>query len=253
MSQSTPPPPPPSGAAPRKPDAKKKPPGKRSYTLNLGFSMLMTMLIVTILGACWIFMLGVMVGRGYNPDAKIAEVVPGIAPGSRLPAAPEPATTALRPEELDFIPALRNKPRLSVQHNAGLPVNSPGAGNRTAPLSTLPNPPEIQTAGATGQIAAPPSPPPPAAPKAELYDYVYQTATFNDPEQADKLREKLEGVGVRTRLEKTPAKSGKILYKVQALLRGNEEDNKDLLASLERFRLGPPLLRSKTPAKGDRR
>jgi hypothetical protein len=51
-------------------------------------------------------------------------------------------------------------------------------------------------------------------------------------------------------LETSPAKDGKSLYKVLALRRGTEEDGTQLLAVLERLKLGPPMLRAKKPAPG---
>lgn len=232
----------PPGVEPRKTEAKKTPMGKRSYTLKLSFSMLLTAVIVSTIGICWIFMLGVMVGRGYNPDAKVHEVASRLLSGNRTAPAPEPPQTVLKPEDLDFIPALRDTPRLSLQRNAtaAQPAHSATAARPATGAESLPE--ALQTAAA--------SPQPAVAAHPIVHDYVYQVATFKDSEQADKLREILEGEGLRTRLEKTPTRDGKgVFYKVQTLLRGDEDDNRHLLASLERLRLGLPLLRSKNPVK----
>ncbi len=252
MSQSGPPPlpggGPPSGAAPRKPDAKKPPLGKRSYTLKLSFSMLMTTIIVSLIGISWIFLLGVMVGRGYNPDAKVAEFASRFSRGSSAPVK-EPPNEVVKPEDLRFMSSLKNKADFSA-HNATLPALP--AHNATLPKSAAAGrSPAAGAEDASGGLSAGrPAAEPAAAPRPSMHDYVYQVATFRESDQADRLRERLEGAGLRTRLDKTPTKDGKgSFYKVQALLRGTDEDNQDLLAALEKLKLGLPLLRSKTPVK----
>ncbi|MDR2696716.1 MAG: hypothetical protein LBC79_10115, partial [Deltaproteobacteria bacterium] len=114
MAQSPPPPPPGAGGSPpggaRKPDAPKTPLNKRAYTLTLTFSRLLTAAIVALIGVSWVFMLGVMVGRGYDPDAKIHELTGRVLRSRPTPAAQEPPQAILRPEELDFGYALRDKP-----------------------------------------------------------------------------------------------------------------------------------------------
>ncbi|MCL2123080.1 MAG: SPOR domain-containing protein, partial [Desulfovibrionaceae bacterium] len=103
---------------------------------------------------------------------------------------------------------------------------------------------------AAAQAVQPPTQLVPKGAQPVLFDFTYQVATFRDAEQADKLRERLEGEGVRTALERSLAKDGKSWYKVLAVRRGTEEDNQQLLALLDQMRLGQPLLRSKKPAPG---
>ena len=64
MSQSS------SGSSPRKGEAL----SKRSYTLRLTFSTLVTASILLCIGIGWAFVLGVMVGRGYNPEKKVPQL-----------------------------------------------------------------------------------------------------------------------------------------------------------------------------------
>ena len=243
MSQSGPPPPPPpsgAGSPPpggaRKPDAAKTPLRKRAYTLNLTFPMLLTSVIVVLIGVSWVFMFGVMVGRGYNPDAKIHEIAGRVLRGRQAPAVQEPPQAILRPEELDFGPALRDKPPYNASAAVGVPATqTPAPQTNSTAVSSPP--------AASVQVAQPPAQP-------ALFDFVYQAAVFREAGQADRLRERLEGEGVRTTLEKSPTKDGKNLYKVLAVRRGTEEDAKQLLDVLESLRLGPPMLRSKKQAPG---
>jgi cell division septation protein DedD len=250
MSQSGPPPPVPPSSAPgaRKPDASKSPLGKRAYTFSLSFSKLLTAVIVALIGVSWVFMLGVMVGRGYNPDAKINEITGRVLRGRQTPAVQEPPQAVLRPEELNFGAALRDKPL----HNSTAAV---GASDVQTPIAQSPIRQTNSTASgvagnATAVQTAPPERIAPQGAQSARFDVIYQVAAFRGAEQADRLRELLEGEGVRTNMEKSPAKDGKSLYKVLAVRRGTEEDDKQLLAVLERLKLGSPLLRSKKPVPG---
>ena len=233
----------PPGAGARKPDGKKKPLNKRTYTLNLTFSMLLTTVIVALIGISWVFMLGVMVGRGYNPDAKIHEFTERVLRGRQAPAVPEPPQAILRPEELNFGVALRDKPL----HNGTAAVGMPAAQTPTRQTNSSAS---VAAVELPAQLVQPPTQLVPQGAQPTLFDLVYQVATFRETEQADKLRERLEGEGVRTLMEKSPTKEGKSLYKVLAVRRGTDEDTRQLLAVLERLRLGPPLLRSKKPVPG---
>ena len=246
MSQSGPPSPPPGagasphGAGARKPDASKTPLRKRSYTLNLSFSTLLTTGIVGLIAVGWVFMLGVMVGRGHNPEAKLHEFTGRVLRGKQAPVVQEPPQTILRAEDLHFGHALRDKPLHNSTAAVGLPASPPARQTNSTVAEHAPAP---QTAQPPAQLA-------PQGAQSSRFDFVYQAAVFRDAGQADRLRERLEGEGVRTVLETSPAKDGKNLYKVLAMRRGSEEDGKQLLAVLERLKLGPPLLRSKKPAPG---
>jgi hypothetical protein len=236
----------PSGAGARRPEASKAPLNKRAFTLKLSFSVLLTTVIVVLIGVSWVFMLGVMVGRGYNPEAKVNELTGRVLRGGRqAPVVQEPPQAVLRPEELNFGTALRDKPL----HNSTAAVGTPAA---QTPLRQANGASPINAVGdsASAQATHP-------IPQLELrdaqsarFDFAYQVATFRDAEQADKLRERLEGEGVRTAMERSPARDGKSFYKVLAVRRGTEEDNKQLLAVLERLKLGQPLLRSKKALSG---
>jgi hypothetical protein len=239
MSQSPPPPPPGAGGSPpggaRKPDAPKTPLNKRAYTLTLTFSRLLTAAIVALIGVSWVFMLGVMVGRGHDPDAKLREITGRVLRSKPAPVAQEPPQAILRPEELDFGPSLRDKPL----HNGTAAQMPSRQTNSTAASSVAGNATFVQAAQPAPQSAQPPR-----------FDIVYQVAAFRDAGQADRLRERLEGEGVRTNMEKSPAKDGGSVYKVLAVRRGTEEDDRQLLAVLDRLKLGQPLLRSKKPVSG---
>lgn len=81
-------------------------------------------------------------------------------------------------------------------------------------------------------------------PVGNMFDYVFQVGAFKDEESVDSLRQRLEGRGLRTRLQR----SGKLLV-ILVLLRGNEARAAEVTHACESLNLGKPILRSKTPVK----
>ena len=204
--------------------------------------MLLTAAIVALIGVSWVFMLGVMVGRGYNPEAKLREVTERML-RKKAPVAQEPPQAILRPEELNFSVALRS----NSSHNGTIAMGAKATPTHQTSAAAL-----AAAVGhnASAQAVQPPTQLVPQGAQPTRFDFVYQVATFRESEQADKLRERLEGEGVRTSMERSSTKDGKSLYKVLVARRGTEEDNKQLLVFLDRLRLGLPLLRSKKPVMG---
>lgn len=96
-------------------------------------------------------------------------------------------------------------------------------------------PPGMRAAVPEGQQAPPPTP-------ATMHDYVFQVGAFRDEASVDDLRQRLEGRGLRTRMER----SGK-LYLVLVLLRGTDERAAEIPRIMEELRLGKPMLRSRKP------
>lgn len=74
------------------------------------------------------------------------------------------------------------------------------------------------------------------------FDYVYQVAAFKSDEDADKLRTRLEGKGLRTRTQKR----GKLVL-VMVSIRGTEDDAFNLREDLRRMKLGVPIQVSQKP------
>lgn len=82
----------------------------------------------------------------------------------------------------------------------------------------------------------------------QLYDYVFQAAAFKGEDDANRLRKRLEGRGLRTRLQK----SGKVQL-VMINLRGTERDADNLREELKRMKLGAPIQTSKKAVPGKSR
>ena len=89
-----------------------------------------------------------------------------------------------------------------------------------------------------GAQAAKPAP----AKAGPQFDYVYQVAAFKSDEDADKLRTRLEGKGLRTRTQK----NGKLVL-VMVSIRGTEDDAFNLREDLRHMKLGVPIQISQKP------
>lgn len=90
----------------------------------------------------------------------------------------------------------------------------------------------------SGAQAAKPAP----AKTGPQFDYVYQVAAFKSDEDANKLRTRLEGKGLRTRTQK----NGKLVL-VMVSIRGTEDDAFNLREDLRHMRLGVPIQVSQKP------
>ena len=103
-----------------------------------------------------------------------------------------------------------------------------------------PMPPGMQPAVPAGEKAPPPTP-------TDIYDFVFQLGAFRDPGIVDDLRQRLEGRGLRTRMER----SGK-LYLVMVVMRGTDDRAREVEAIAQDMHLGKPLMRSRKPVPGRR-
>lgn len=96
---------------------------KGVYTINVTLPSLISAGIVAVIGFGWVFVLGVIVGRGYNPEERlgIERIMPKPAVNASQPT-PMPGGV-IKPEDLQFMDSLRAKPA-PVSGNAGVAVNA---------------------------------------------------------------------------------------------------------------------------------
>ena len=193
----------------------------RKYTISLSFSGLITSGIITIIAIGWIFAFGVIVGRGYNPEKKMPELA-RLLPPPEGQDAPKEAKGILKPEELTFMTDLKQ--------------TQPAA-------NAAPNKPEAKAAHPTAQPVA-------AADKAK-YDFVFQAVAYKSKDSADKLRERMEGEGLRTRMTIEKNNKGRPKwFRVQVLVRGTDADASAAKQVLVKMGLKDATQVSKKPVRG---
>ena len=201
---------------------------------------------------------GVMSGRAYwkaHPQPIVASAPSSAAAqgddmnsadggqaSSADDGASEPKQKVLAAEELRFARVLRNDTATGDAPLKPLPPMTPvqpkPAG--VAQAGGAPASQGVAPGGAVGQQAAPGGI---ARPQTSgMYDYVFQVGAFKDADAVDSLRQRLEGRGMRTKMER----SGK-LYVVLVLLRGDEARAAEVLRSTEGMGLGKPIQRSRKP------
>ncbi|MDR1777248.1 MAG: hypothetical protein LBR31_05405 [Desulfovibrio sp.] len=198
--------------------------------LNLRVSSLVGACVLLIAAVALAYLVGVMRGRASLQHAENQK--PAVT--ARLPAreaqnkdgSNKAAQTGehnkiLAPEDLQFARALKDKAPVPQQGKHAVPVAAPAEKYGPA----LPT--------------APRDAPPPTA----MHDYVFQVAALRDEDSADALRQRLEGRGLRTRMQR----SGKNLV-IFVLLRGTEQRAAEIPGITEELHLGKPVLRSKKAA-----
>ncbi|OXS27980.1 MAG: hypothetical protein BCS36_02710 [Desulfovibrio sp. MES5] len=199
---------------------------------------------------------GVMSGRAYwrGHPAQVGVAGGALKKGVVVEPAEEaaPKQKILAAEELRFARVLRGEslpPGMTDGPQARTPAAvAPAAGQ--APAAQAGAPANAPASGANaGQAAQPVPENHPVVlnslqPVGNMFDYVFQVGAFKDEESVDNLRQRLEGRGLRTRLQR----SGKLLV-ILVLLRGNEARAAEVTHACESLNLGKPILRSKTPVK----
>ena len=198
----------------------------RKYTLSLSFAGLVTSVIIMIIAVGWIFAFGVIVGRGYNPEKQLPELARLLPPPAERAEERQPI---LKPEELTFMAELKQQTSSGGQAVAAQPEQpKPAVSVTPAPVREKADPPTTTVRS----------------------DYVFQAVAYKKREQADRLREKMEGEGLRTRMTIEKDKQGRPKwFRVQVMLRGKEEDATEAKAIMARMGIKDPQLLSKKPVK----
>lgn len=261
---------------------------KGVYTINVTLPSLISAGIVAIIGFGWVFVLGVIVGRGYNPEERLGidRIMPKPAVNASQPT-PMPGGV-IKPEDLQFMDSLRAKPA-PVSGNAGVAVNASEIVAKNAKKDQKPDPkkdaktaarPEAKADSKTAQKAE-------AKPDAKKDDKKATAATAAVPKDAKDSKdardskdakaaeskpadgERFDYVyqvaaykaadpanALKAKLEASGIKvrldssveNGVSWYRLNALFRGTPEDTRQLRAALARHGIDKVILRSKTPA-----
>ncbi|WP_300126049.1 SPOR domain-containing protein [Desulfovibrio sp.] len=238
--------------------------------LRLRLSSLLALAFLGVAAIALAYVGGVMTGRA---SASAERRLAAVEAGRSAPQAPAPGATAARdapsagpgqegpgilsPEELRFARALRNEDGAPEPPALQRPAPSPiAAAPQVAPqASPIPGQVPAQLPGQTGQPLPGPGSAPGGVPQAlaptqaaaqpgPMQDYVFQMGAFRDEDSVDSLRQRLEGRGLRTRMQR----EGK-LYVVLVLLRGDAARAEEVTRIAEELRLGKPMLKSRKPVQ----
>lgn len=223
--------------------------GKPPSSLSLRLSSVITFIFLSTAAIVIAYIWGVMVGRsGCVPEYAKNEIVRNETKKEIDTPARNSTQTILAPQDLDYARVLRNEKareriKQSAQGKAEPEKNSiPENPVVESTVQTTEKPDEIQDKKpAEAELK-------PAETKVQndtagMFDYVFQLGAFKDEDTVDALRQKLEGRGLRTRMQR----DGK-LYLVFVLLRGTAERAAEVPSIARELRLGEPIVRSKKAA-----
>lgn len=238
--------------------------GPKRFSFEISMSGVISVGIVVVLGMCWVFILGILVGRGYKPEAavpQIAQMMPTTEvkqPEGTTASAPP---TVLKPEELQFMEGLREKDGEVVTDST---QKSSADGKKAAeakatPMGTAAAPMAIPPRPAAGAAAIPPAPPktaPAPTPKASVepktpfakkesgrYSATYQVASFPSKEQAETMVKDLSRKGVTASVQEGTSKN-RTVFRVKVQLKGTEAE---IAQELKRTGEKGPILLGKKP------
>lgn len=206
---------------------------KGRFSVTLSGKGLTAVIALFIIGLAWTFVLGVLLGRGYNPE----EAVPELA--RLMPEASENASKTtgdegpgvLKPEELEFFDELQKKPEEVVEAAETAPEAAPKKAVKSAPAESPP-------AGKPGMAER--------AEDESLYMYIFQAAAFKNREQAKNFRARIEALGYSAGVE-TATYGGDTWHRVLVHFKGTPDDAGSLKEALRGLGVEKPLLRGKKP------
>ncbi|MFZ5425976.1 MAG: SPOR domain-containing protein [Thermodesulfobacteriota bacterium] len=253
----------------------KPPEGPRKFTFEFSGPGLVSVVVVAVLGIVWVFILGVLVGRGYKPEEavpQVAQIMPAPAPSAQAESKEPP--TVLKPEQLEFQDTLQGRkppetvtvdsakkaeethpsmPGGAASSAAGAPA---AAAVDNSTLATTPAPlPKGKVATAPAQPDKKTAKADPAPDKAQAVDAKkdskdskekkyrasYQLAAFDEKAQAQSEADRFAKKGLSTSVVEAQVK-GKTMYRVMAQVKGTETEIKQ---ALEKAGAKKPILRGK--------
>ena len=230
--------------------------GPRKFTFEISMSGVVSVGIVVVLGMCWVFILGILVGRGYKPETavpQIAQMMPTTE--AKLPDGEAKAPpSVLKPEDLQFMEDVHTQPGAEAADAAGKAPADPKktavaakpheqtevrpVGGAAAAAPRPATPPASQAAPRAAAVVPPPAKPaeaPKVDPKSTFdkkagtrYTATYQVASVPGKAQAETHVKELAKKGVAASVRE--AKSGNTgVFRVTVQLKGSDAEISDSL------------------------
>lgn len=222
----------------------------RTFTFTLTLPGLISVAGIAVLALTGFFIIGILIGRGYQPEQdvpELAKIMP--TPQEEVAKATEPETEVLKPEELQFTEELT---RSAEEVNATVEEEAQAEAVEQAQESEA-GKVEVPEKAARVEKPEPESPAKSLSeaakdrkPGEQIFDYVYQVASFKEGAMADAFAAKLEKAGFKTGKESVQAGNG-TWHRVLVLFQGTPDETDILKAGLKEFKIKKPLMRSKKP------
>lgn len=225
---------------------KAKPKQSHKYTFDFSLSGLISLFGFSVLIMVWMFILGVLVGRGYKPETfipQLARILPQDAVQSiQGPAPKDERSETLKPEDLTFYDDLKKGSEPKREPVKKTPVKA------TPPKPAAQPPVKASPPKPAAQPSVKPASPAPAAASAETgrFRYIYQVAAFKEEDRAVLFRDQILKGGISSYFLKGES-AGDPWFRVYVSFDGTPEQTGKLHSELEKMGVKNPLLRSKKP------
>jgi cell division septation protein DedD len=215
----------------------------RTWDFSLTLPGMISAVGAGVLALTFFFVMGILIGRGYRPEADVPtlnQIMPQTEHGQL--AEEQPLPTVLQAEELEYPERLKASPDKIMD---ALPEEKPAAPPAVA--QTPARPEKSQAAQPAPQPAAPSAEQKRTAPEPgeQVFDYTYQVASFREAGMARALADKLTAAGLRSGVESGDV-NGSTWHRVQVFHQGTPASTDDMRAVLARFNIDKPLLKKKS-------
>ncbi len=239
----------------RKTSTAKKGKDSKGFTFQLGLTGFMSLAVLVVIGMAWSFILGVIVGRGHQPEKMAMDMARQVLPED-FPLLTEKNEEVLKSEELEFFEKLKQGPS-SVPPAPPAPPKvaaAPKPQNATTAATTVAavKPQSaieaaLQSAAqVAGQVAPQASQAATENAKGEVFVFNYQVAALASMEQAQTFLKKRDLSGFKTTVVQAEHE-GKTWYRVYVHHQGTVESAVGLKEQLKGKGIDNILLRSRTP------
>ncbi len=196
------------------------------FILELNLYRALSLGAFVVLAMVWSFILGVFVGRGYNPEDVIPDIARVMPDSGKEISVPR----VLRPEELEFFDRLRSTPSV---------------------LRTTPPVQEKTTSRTHPEPSTQVRPDPPVSPRtaaeAETFIYSYQVGSFQKMTRAVELQKQLVDEGFSASIADAFI-NNEPWYRVIVEFESSDRDSRRMLDKLETHVITQPVFRGKRPS-----
>ncbi|MFW5488578.1 MAG: SPOR domain-containing protein [Desulfovibrio sp.] len=214
----------------------------RKFTLELSPGGLIAAGFGALLCLIWVFILGVLLGRGYRPENDVPELsklIPEPPAAKAVAEQPKPEDRVLKAVELDYMKSLHQKSPNTVRDMKPSPKPEPKPKPKAEPAKAQK---ASQPAPAVQKASAPATP----TPQKGMFNYVYQVAAFQDKLSAHGFANTLKDRGLHPASESVKV-GQKTWYRVLVHFRGKPADTAHLKSILAELGVNKIIMRSKKP------
>lgn len=254
----------------------------RTFTIKISLTTIITVSVLFLICFGWSFVLGVMVGRDYDPETVLPQFSQqsNETTNEQIKALGDNADNAIQAENAqsqqveakNITPPIENEKdkiiKIEELNFSSSLKGKPGEGKLAIKPSSKDNPKKVTRAEnskpkgnienkSVAQIPSTAIKMPQQImyrqefqPDSEqsIYDFIIQVATFKDLDAVDKIRAELEGHELRTRMTKWKGEKN-TFYSVFVVFRGTETKAQDLNKIFKKLRLGQAIQKEKTLVK----